>query len=138
MSGDILGLYRKLRKQLNNIGISNVPTMNSIATEAGSREMLRIIEKLADQVIEMKRAFTENIENREKQIQDERCKQASSITRYKKRINMKRQQLQDLKAQLNKEDLMIKQDKKDNILKMRPLQRKLDHLQRQCAIRCIE
>ena len=128
---EFVRLERIVRAHLAELRMEEaLPELASWNSPGNSQKILNLVRDLCDDTLELRDQSNAELEEIEGKLMDEKCNLSDEILRLQRKLNMRKQHLQELKTLINREELEIKEQKRQFLLKAKPKQAQIERLER--------
>ena len=127
---DLFTVHSNIQKQLADLEMKLLPDFKKLSGEKQIHQIYSIILDLCHNIKEIKEKNRIEFHKMEKQLYDKQNEQKETIQKLEKQINRKQQQLSMLHTEISNEEIQMKEDKKQFLLKTRPKKQMLEKLER--------
>ena len=129
--GELSRLDKLIRVHLADIKRQDaLPELAAWSDPGATQTILNLLRDLADEAIEMREQARTELDDIEGKLIEEKCDLTDAISRLQRKIDRKKQHLQEIETAISKEELQMKEEKRQFLLKTKPKRAQLERLQR--------
>lgn len=131
---EILDAYSIIQKQLSSLNMPPLPDINDQNSSQNIQHYYKIILAICDDIKQAKDTKRNELVAMEKQLYELHHQQKEELEVYQKFINQKQQELQMLQTEISNEEIKLKEENKQYLLRLRPKKQMLEKLERRSRI----
>ena len=130
-SGELARLEKLVQSHLAEMKWDDrLPPLASFSDPSSSQIIINLVRDLADEAIEARQQAHTELESIEGKLVNEKCDISDGISRLQRTINRKEQKLQELQTMISREELKLKDEKRQFLLSTKAKRTQLERLMR--------
>ncbi|KAK8842321.1 hypothetical protein M9Y10_025899 [Tritrichomonas musculus] len=127
-------VYAVIQKQLSSLKMPPLPEMKDRNSSQSIQQYYKVILSICEDIKQVKEKERAELAAMEKQLYELQHQQKDELAQINKILNQKQQELQMLQTDISNEEIKLKEENKQFLLKMRPKKQMLEKLERRSKI----
>ena len=127
-------VHAVIQKQLAALNLPPLPEMKGNDSKQSVQQYYKVILSICQDIKEVKDTKRKELAEMEKRLYELQTQQKEELAEFNKLLNQKQQELQMLQTDISNEEIKLKEENKQFLLKMRPKKQILEKLERRSKI----